>query len=260
MSPENLRKSINSDDQMRYKNDGIFFPVNVFSPIEIDDYRRDFNDIDATQGFDRSNQNSSSRHFDLEFVWRMATYPRLLDVMKDLIGPDILLLDTDFFVKHGNPSGDKFVAWHQDVTYWGLEPAEAHTAWIAIDDCDIGNGCMRVIAGSHHDGQARHGTSTRSGNLLSINQEIPEETVDSENAVDVELLAGQVSIHNGLLFHASMPNRSKRRRAGLTIRYISTKIRQRKKNSYGKEWHPVLVSGEDTYRNFSLERAPFAVI
>lgn len=260
MRSQNIRKNSNSDYQRRYEKDGIFFPVNIFSPVEIDDYRRDFDNVDATQGFDRSNQSSSGRHFDLEFVWRIATCPRLLDLMKDLIGSDILLLDTDFFVKHGNPSGDKFVAWHQDVTYWGLEPAEAHTAWIAIDDCDIGNGCMRVITGSHHDGIARHGTSARSGNLLSINQEIPDEIVDSKNAVDVELLAGQVSIHNGLLFHASMPNRSKRRRAGLTVRYISTKVHQRKKNSYGKEWHPVLVAGEDSYQHFSLKKAPFPVL
>ena len=79
-----------------------------------------------------------------------------------------------FFCKYPSASrGDKFVAWHQDLTYWGLEPPQAVTAWLAIDDVDIDNGCMRVVPGSHRQGILTHETSAMAGNLLSINQEIP---------------------------------------------------------------------------------------
>jgi ectoine hydroxylase-related dioxygenase (phytanoyl-CoA dioxygenase family) len=72
---------------------------------------------------------------------------------------------------------------------------------------------MRVIPGSHRHGIATHATSQRACNQLSINQEIPDELVDSSSAADVELHAGQISVHDGHLFHASQPNRSHRRAA-----------------------------------------------
>ena len=241
----------------RYRADGILFPVEMFSPAEISDYRIAFDEVDGAGGFDRAHQGNAARHFDLEFVWRMATYPPLLALMQELMGPDLLLLSTDFFIKQGDPSGDIFVAWHQDVTFWGLEPAAAHTAWIAIDDSDVENGCMRVIPTSHRHGIVRHGTSERPGNLLSVNQEIPDQLVDSSGAADVVLAAGQVSIHDGHLFHASMPNRSRRRRAGLTVRFIPPHVRQREENSLGANWRPILVAGEDRYGHFAVEDAPF---
>ena len=79
------------------------------------------------------------RHFDLKFIWEIATDPVILDVIEDVIGPNIHLLATHFFCKYG-PESKKFVAWHQDVTYWGLEPPEAATAWYAVDDSDVETG------------------------------------------------------------------------------------------------------------------------
>ena len=241
----------------RYRADGILFPVEMFSRAEIGAYRSAFDEVDAAGDFDRAHLGNAARHFDLEFVWRLATYPPLLALMEQLMGPDLLLLSTDFFIKHGDPTGDTFVAWHQDVTFWGLEPAEAHTAWIAIDDSDVENGCMRVIPGSHRHGIVNHGTSERPGNLLSINQEIPDDLVDSSGAADVVLAAGEVSIHDGHLFHASMPNRSLRRRAGFTVRFIPPHVRQKENNSLGTTWRPILVAGEDRYHHFTVEPAPF---
>ena len=153
--------------------------------------------------------------------------------------------------------GDKFVAWHQDVTYWGLEPPEAATAWLAVDDVDIGNGCMRVIPGSHRQGILTHDKSPIAGNLLSINQEIPADSFDETHAVDLVLKAGQMSIHDGLLIHGSNPNHSRRRRCGLAIRYIASHVRQVQSNSLGKFYQPILVCGRDEYGYFPRFPAPF---
>jgi len=57
--------------------------------------------------------------------WRLATDPRVLDVMEHVVGPDVMLLGTHFFNKQPDPDADSYVAWHQDVTYWGLEPSTA---------------------------------------------------------------------------------------------------------------------------------------
>ena len=93
----------------------------------------------------------------------MATDPGLLDQMQELIGEDLMVLGTHFFCKYPVESTEHFVAWHQDVTYWGLEPPEAHTAWIAVDDSNLKNGCMRVIPGSHMQGLAEHSKSESEG-------------------------------------------------------------------------------------------------
>ena len=116
---------------------------------------------------------------------------------------------------------------------------------------------MRVIPGSHRHGIVTHGTSQRAGNQLSINQEIPDELVDSSSAVDLELRAGQISIHDGHLYHASQPNRSQRRRCGMTVRFVRPNVRQSTENSLGAEWRPILVGGEDRHGNFTLAERPF---
>ena len=116
---------------------------------------------------------------------------------------------------------------------------------------------MRVIPGSHRHGIVTHGTSQRAGNQLSINQEIPDELVDSSSAVDLELRAGQISIHDGHLYHASQPNRSHRRRCGMTVRFIRPSVRQANENSLGDAWRPILVGGEDRHGNFTLAERPF---
>ena len=248
---------VTTDRDQQYRQDGVLFPIDLFSGAEIAGYRREFDRLDETEGIDRPQERNRQRHFDLEFVWRMASNPTLIAIMQELMGPDLLLMATDFFVKYGNPDANEFVAWHQDVTYWGLEPPDAHTAWIAIDDSDVGNGSMRVIPGSHRHGIVTHATSDRAGNQLSINQEIPDGLVDSSSAVDVVLRAGQISIHDGHLFHASQPNRSHRRRCGMTVRFIRPDVRQATDNSLGSDWRPVLLAGDDRHGNFTLAERPF---
>ena len=142
------------------------------------------------------------------------------------------------------------MAWHQDVTYWGLEPPYALTAWYAVDDSDVENGCMRVIPGSHRQGIVEHGESARPGNLLSINQEVSGDDLDESQAVDLILKAGQISIHHGHLIHGSNPNRSTRRRCGLTLRYCPPHVKPVQQNSLGKPWPAVLARGDDPWKNF----------
>ena len=107
----------------------------------------------------------------MPFVLELATHPAVLDCVEALLGPDILLMGSHFFCKYG-PT-EAFVAWHQDVTYWGLEPPLAVSAWYAVDDSDVGNGCMQVIPG-HHRAASAHTANRRpaGANLLSINQEV----------------------------------------------------------------------------------------
>ena len=211
--------------------------------------------LEAGEGRERARIGLVDKHFENEFIWELATRPDLLDRIEGLLGPDILLLATHFFCKYGRE--EKFVAWHQDVTYWGLEPPIALTAWYAVDDSDRENGCMRVIPGTHRAGIRTHGTATTEGNLLSINQEVPVTPHEQASAVELELKAGEISIHDGMLIHGSLPNRSDRRRCGLTMRYVPASVRPAAGNSMQRSWQALLVRGEDRYGHFGRVENPW---
>ncbi|MCW3099590.1 MAG: hypothetical protein JWL77_5208 [Chthonomonadaceae bacterium] len=225
------------------------------APADAFRYRNAFDVLEAQEGRAKAQIGLLDRHFDQAFLWELAASPRILDCVESLIGPDFLLLVTHFFCKYG--PDDKFVAWHQDATYWGLEPPKALTNWYAVDDSDVENGCMRVIPGSHRNGLREHGKAEVQGNLLSINQEVPVTAEEECSAVDLVLRAGEASIHDGWLIHGSLPNRSHRRRCGLTLRYVPTSVKPVELNSMGKRWRAILVRGVDREQNFGVCPAPF---
>ncbi len=85
----------------------------------------------------------------LLFTWldELIRHPAALDAVEDILGPNILVWGSSFFIKE--PRDPSFVSWHQDSTYWGLEPPEIVTAWIALTESTAENGALRVIPGSH---------------------------------------------------------------------------------------------------------------
>lgn len=251
--------AVPADARARYQRDGYLCPVDVFSSTEIAQLRAEFDALEAEVGREASQVGLNGRHMDLHFVWRMVSDARVLAWIEAIMGPDIVLLSSQFFCKY--PAGDvaAYVAWHQDVTYWGLDPMEAHSAWIALDDADEENGCMQAIAGTHREGMAPHVTSSTPGNLLSIGQQIPDEYVDRSRVASLAMKAGQMSLHHGKLFHASAPNRSQRRRCGLAVRYVPPHVRQVAANSRGIRYSTLLLRGVDTLGLHGETPLPFAL-
>jgi ectoine hydroxylase-related dioxygenase (phytanoyl-CoA dioxygenase family) len=120
------------------------------------------------------------------------------------------------------PRDGKTVSWHQDASYWPLTPSKAVTVWLAIDDADRGNACMKYIPGSH-----RYGHLTYKMSETDENNVLDQTVVNAEGIgepVYVELQAGEASIHADLLLHGSDANTSDRRRCGLTLRYTATDV------------------------------------
>ncbi len=220
-----------------YRRNGFLTGLTIVRPEEAGRYRAQFDALEQRVGRERARIGLVDCHFDEPFIRELAAHPRILDGVEALLGPNVLLLATHFFCKYGPE--EWFVAWHQDVTYWGLEPPVAVTAWYAVDDSDRENGCMRVIPGSHRDGLRAHSKAQQAGNLLSVNQEVPVRPEEEQAAVDLPLQAGQISMHDGALIHGSLPNRSPRRRCGLTLRYVPASVRQVADNSLGARWKPV---------------------
>ncbi len=155
------------------------------------------------------------------FWVRLVSDPRLLDIAEQFIGPNIALFASHYICKP--PFTGQPVLWHQDGSYWPLDPMEVVTLWLAVDDSVPENGCMRVIPGTQTVELKEHVTNTEVESVLS--SEIPASNVDESKAVDLILRKGGVSVHHPNIIHGSNANTSPMRRCGLTIRYIPTTTR-----------------------------------
>jgi non-heme Fe2+,alpha-ketoglutarate-dependent halogenase len=165
-----------------------------------------------------------------------------------VIGPNILCWNTNFFIKEAASPG--FVSWHQDAAYWGLEPEEVVSAWVALTHSNLESGCMKVIPGTHRESRIPHVDTFHKDNLLTRGQEVAV-AVDESRAVDLVLEPGEISLHDIKLIHGSMPNLSRDRRIGLAIRYLPTHVRQTKERDSA-----MLVRGVDQYGHFDPEPRP----
>lgn len=158
------------------------------------------------------------------FWVRLVADDRLLDVAEAFIGSDIALFASHYIAKR--PFDGQAVLWHQDGSYWPLEPVEVVTLWLALDSTDEENGCLRVIPRSQEmdlqQMRERNDVDSVLGSALD------DELVDESQAVDIVLEPGGVEVHHPNLIHGSHANNSARWRRGLTIRYIpaSTRIKE----------------------------------
>jgi ectoine hydroxylase-related dioxygenase (phytanoyl-CoA dioxygenase family) len=243
-----MRLSEQQAEQCR--RDGFFFPVPVLSTDEAAHYRRCLEEHEARTGMPLQGNLRHKTH--LLFTWadELVHHPKILDAVESVLGPDILCWTTNFFIKEAANPG--FVSWHQDSTYWGLEPDDVLTAWVAFTDATPENGYMQFLPGSHKVDQLPHVDTFHKDNLLSRGQEIAVE-VDKSKAVGVPLRAGEMSLHHIKLVHGSEPNRTSDRRIGLAIRYIPTSVRQTKVRDAA-----MLVRGVDRFRHFDYEPRPKA--
>ena len=243
-------KTLTEDAVRQYRDTGYLAPVRVLSIEEAAGIRARLEAFEADAGPLAGRLRQKSH---LLFTWLNALirHERILDAVEDVIGPDILCWGTSFFIKE--PRNPAYVFWHQDSTYWGLEPADIVTAWVALSDSTTENGGMRVVPRSHTMAQVPHRDTFRPQNLLSRGQEIMVD-VDEATAETLALKAGEMSLHHVRLIHGSDPNPSDTRRIGFAIRYLPTYVRQ----VAGTHDWATLVRGVDRYGNFEPEQRPDA--
>jgi non-heme Fe2+,alpha-ketoglutarate-dependent halogenase len=234
----------------QYRAAGYYAPVQALPAVEANALRTRLEAFEAGAGPLVGKLRQKSH---LLFTWLndLIRHESILDAVEDVIGSDILCWGSSFFIKE--PRNTAYVSWHQDSTYWGLEPADIVTAWVALSDSTSENGAMRVIPGSHLREQIPHRDTFAPDNLLSRGQEIMVE-VDDRQAVTLELAAGEMSLHHVRLIHGSEPNPSGQRRIGFAIRYIPSYVRQ----VAGSHDTATLVRGVDRHGNFEPEQRPDA--
>jgi len=244
--------SLTSEQVAQYHRDGFFCPVPALTAEEVARFRTRLEAFEAGQGTTLCKLPDlvkSKTHLLFTWMHELVTHPKVLDAVESIIGPDILLYHlTSWFKEPGETS---FVSWHQDGTYFDLEPFEQVTCWIALSDSTREMGCVKVIPGTHVIGQRPHQDMFQKGNLLSRGQTLTE-TFDDSNAAFMELKAGQVSLHHTHVVHCSGNNTTGERRLGIGVSYIPTRCR----TSPDARLTATLVRGEDRYGNFDLETPP----
>ena len=146
-------------------------------------------------------------YFDDEFE-RIARKPEIVDVIEDLLGPNIKLYTDQLMMK---PRFNGTVTdWHQDSMAWRHFAPQGHiSCWVALDDATVENGCMTVIPGSHKWGPIAREVQDRFLSNPLVHEPVP-----------VELPAGSCMFHHGLNFHRTGANATPNRRRGLALHYI----------------------------------------
>lgn len=228
-----------------YRRDGFLAAVDVVDEDMAGEHRRRMEAAEAELG---PLHYRDKIHTVMCAAAELITHPRLLDAVEDCIGPDILIYNSMYIVKE--PGAGSYVAWHQDLTYWGLADDDAQvSAWLALSPATAESGCMRMIPGSHLDGRREHRTSADRDPdaVLFLGQRI--EDVDEAGACHVPLAPGQASLHHGWTMHTSAPNRSADRRIGLNVQYVAPHNRQLEHDG-ATAW---LVRGDDPHGHFVAE-------
>lgn len=221
---------LNHQEISTYHNQGYVIPTFSLSDTEVSQLRESVDELIRKNPDTRPEHlvNAHIAHPNAEGIkgvaalLELARHPGILDQVESVIGSDIVLWGCQLFCK---PAGDGMeVPMHQDGQYWPIRPLATCTVWVAIDESVVQNGCLRVIPGSHKDQQVfSHHTDNRE--RLTLTQAVDDEHLAQFSTVDVELKAGQMSLHDVYLIHGSNENTSEHRRAGIAIRYMpSTSI------------------------------------
>lgn len=234
-------------DLERYHDQGFLSPLPLLTAEEAAGYRAKLEAFERDHGDQAAHILRHKSHLVLTWADALVRHPCILDAVSDLLGPDLLCWSSSFFIK--NARDPRFVSWHQDSAYWGLDSDDGIvTAWLALSASRKTNGCMRIIAGSQRTRLTHRETEDRN-NFLTHGQTV---AVDESQAVELELEAGQCCLFHPLALHGSNPNPSDERRIGFAIRYVQPQRRQREDESDSA----MLVRGEDRYGHFEEEPRP----
>lgn len=239
----------------QYERDGYLAPIRILEDEDLGRFRSAYDQYEDDLAERMAAMPPRDRyvffaetHAFLPWAYELATQERILDAVESLLGPDLLIWDSRWFTKR--PGDPTYVSWHQDGTYWALNPPKVCTAWIALSRSFEGNGAMQVVPRTHIAGQLPHVDTFAEENALARGQEIAVDVKD-EDVVTLELEPGEMSLHHIGVVHGSQRNTSDESRIGFAVRFIAAEVKQDVEDTIA-----MLVRGEDRYGNFELLEAP----
>ena len=245
-----MGKLLTYRQQCSFQEQGTVFPLRVLAAAEAERYRQACDSLESQLGGKPRTIEVRQMHLHFTWAYSLATHPRVLDAVEDVLGPNLLVWATELFAKHPREAAVS-IGWHRDGPYMGLDPGRSVTAWIALTASHRDNGCMRVVreASRKETPQWNERRDAIPGGQENRMPDVPDELLD-----DVALDAGEMSLHDVYVLHGSGPNRSGDKRVGFAIRFTTPECRP----AAGRPL-AVLARGEDRYDHFELQHAPDSI-
>lgn len=240
------RKALDQAQVDRFWSDGYLKIGKILSDEELESLRQEYDSIfaqaragkinfrnlaiDQTDDLERKNKAEQQmlqimQMCEISILFRKLIYhERILDVIEDLIGPNIQLFHDQALYKpayHGGP-----VHWHQDNAYWQCSPANLVSAWLTLDDVRRENGAMQFIPGTHLQ-VVGHERAQTSNTLLDSGSH-----ADASRAVVVDLPAGGIAIHHCQTLHMTEPNTTANQRRAFAIHFMPPGTKSLRTNQY----------------------------
>src|SRR5437868_2648999 len=179
-----------------FNRDGYLLPFKIYDDEGARRNREYFDSLLAqlkSLNDGRDTYSINGYHTHCRGIYDMVMNRQILDLVEDLIGPDIICWGTHFFCKM--PHDPKCVPWHQDASYWPFTPARTVTCWLAIDDSSLENACMSVLPGTHRMG---HLSWKQTDRAAVLHQEI-ESIERFGKSAPIELRPGEIELHADML-------------------------------------------------------------
>src|SRR4051794_5650246 len=176
----------------QYRYNGYLFPFPALSLEELAECNEGLARYEAWLGKpvnEADRRWRSAGYVMLPWLDALVRHPRILDVVEDLIGPDILVYTATFFIKEAN--SPTFAAWHQDATYFGLTPHKHVTAWVALSEASAEAGCMEVLSSRGDPRQMRHAALGLANSINGGGQAIADD-IDEAGGTMMALPAGSL--------------------------------------------------------------------
>ena len=165
-----------------------------------DDVAYDLGDVKVHHGRPQIPEINSTLELDTR-LGQSAAFARCQELAHQLLsGRAVCNFDHAIFKP---PRGDTAVHWHQDVAYApDTEFADEVHIWLALQDVDEANGCMRFVPTGGHQPLLAH--RPRGGSATA--HALVAEHVDATAAVSCPLGAGMATVHKPATLHSTAPN------------------------------------------------------
>lgn len=216
------REVLAADEIAAFKRDGLIVPRVTLSVAQLAHLQELIADMDRLNPglLDRpvvSPHAPGTVRGDSSAWMQFSTQPFILDLVEQLLGPDIVLWGAALFYKRAHKA--PLTVWHRDADFHPIKPNEALIIWVAAFDSVIENGCLRFIPGSHTSRERARYVSPNDENFTD-GMALAEEAFDASLARDVEVAAGEMVVFDAHLIHGARPNEGTRPRAGYALRFM----------------------------------------
>src|SRR5262245_16937063 len=170
--------------------------------------------------------------------------PKILDVVENLIGPNIQLHHTKLNLKPPS-SGEARFEWHQDYPFFPHTNFDLLAVMIYLDDSTEENGCLTIIPGSHQWGPRNH-LFAKDG---AFSSQLEDKSVvnDPSRWLRVPVPAGGMELHHCNMLHSSTANRGTKPRSAMVIQYRAADNAELGGNK-DRVGNGLQVRGENPYR------------